>query len=72
MEHKTKLCTLPVGSVTSAMKARRLLAERFIDSSAVRETRRSGGGCSYALEFDCRQYDAVIGILKAAGMNITS
>ena len=70
-EPKPKFCTIPVGSVTRAMRARDVLALAAIpanvvsaDAAAIRR------GCAYAVALSCDRVQAARRILRDAGFSL--
>ena len=70
MGHKITI-TLENGSVTYAMKARKVLAARMIFAEVVRADRKgelNGSGCGYGISVDERDENAAYTILQNAGL----
>ena len=62
--------TITVGSVTYAIKARRLLMRMNIKSKLVKlDTKKSKNGCTHGLEFSTEDFYAAVMGLKNAGIN---
>ena len=59
--------TITVGSVTYAIKARKVLQRMRIHSKLVKtDASRSSGGCTYGIEFNTEDfYNAVMGLRNA-------
>ena len=64
--------TITVGSSTYAIKVRRLLSERNIQSKLVKiDASKTVGGCTHGIEFASADYYAVVMELKKAQINYT-
>lgn len=63
-------CTIPLGSVTYAMKAKRLLNSRAVFAEVIRADSRGTGGCGYGVAVNCRELDSAVSIIKNAGIRI--
>ena len=64
--------TITVGSSTYAIKVRRLLSERNIQSKLVKiDASKTVGGCTHCIEFASADYYAVVMELKKAQINYT-
>ena len=62
--------TITVGSVTYAIKARRLLMRMNIRSKLVKlDATKSANGCTHGLEFATEDFYAVVMGLKNAGID---
>lgn len=62
-------CTVSLGSVTAASRAKQLLAEAAIYSETAKlGDDPLGRGCSYGLEFSCTQLGNVRTVLGNAGI----
>ena len=69
----SRLCTASIGSMTSAMKAQRLLFAAAIHSSVVKLSAASARrGCAYGISFPCAQQSNVRTILERAGVRVKS
>ena len=67
----TSKCTLPIGSVTYAQKAMRILTSRTIYSEIVKlDQNVSKTGCIYGLELSCSMLEDARAALKSAGMKL--
>lgn len=63
-------CILTTGSVTQAMKARRILAEYSIPANTTKiSTSQNKRGCVYGIEFNCTQMTNIRRILGNAGIS---
>ena len=63
---------ITVGSSTYAIKVRRLLSEKNIQSKLVKiDASKTEGGCTHGLEFASADYYAVVMELKKAQINYT-
>ena len=60
--------TLTVGSVTYAIKARRLLLHEGIQARTVKLTDTSGGGCVHGIIIPSSRFFDVVVILKKNGI----
>ena len=68
---QTGECTLAVGSVTQAMKARDALATAAIPSTVMKlDTSSLRRGCVYGIAFSCQQENNVRTVLAAARISI--
>ena len=69
---KKGYCVGATESITSAVKATRVLAKQGIFAEVIAlsagETKR---GCAYGVSFDCDAIDTVRGALKGAGIAVT-
>ena len=64
--------TITVGSSTYAIKVKRLLQEKNIQSKLVKvDVSRTAGGCTHGLEFASSDYYSVVSELKKAEINYT-
>ena len=64
--------TITVGSVTYAMKARRLLSRMGIQSKLVKiDAGKTVSGCTHGLEFASAELYTVVMGLKKEGINFT-
>ena len=62
--------TVTVGSVTYAMKAKRLLSRMNIQSKLVKvDASKTAGGCTHGLEFASADFYTVVMGLKNAGIH---
>ena len=62
--------TITVGSVTYAIKARRLFMRMNIKSKLVKlDAKKSKNGCTHGLEFSTEDFYAAVMGLKNAGIN---
>lgn len=62
-------CVFTTGSVTQAMKAKRILAEHSIPVNTTKiSSKKDRRGCVYGIEFSCAQKGNVAGILSFAGI----
>lgn len=69
----TSKCTLPVGSVTYAQKAMRVLASQAIYSEIVKlDGSNEKRGCIYGLELSCSETENARLALKRAGIKTKS
>ncbi len=70
--HKDRTgCTCIVGSMTTALRAERLLASMAIPTEIVKtDTGMGGRGCAYALSFSCTQQKNVQSILEKNGIRV--
>ena len=66
------LCTVSTGSMTMAIKARRLLMQRNI-TVAVRElaTQSTRRGCIYGIEYPCELSGNILSVLREADIEVT-
>lgn len=60
---------LLIGSISYAIKAKRLLAREGIAANLIKETDHTSG-CSYGLSFDGRDAFRISSVLKSAGIQI--
>jgi len=58
-----------VGSISYAIKAKRLLAKEGISAELIKETDHSSG-CSYGLSYEARDSYRIFAVLSAAGIRI--
>ena len=66
---QTKSCTIPLSSMTYAMKGEELLRSRGIPSRAVRLPKdMTENGCGYGLLLSCGQLSGAKRVLGAAGI----
>jgi len=70
-EGSLPLCTASTGSMTAAIKARRILSAHGFEVkvkklSAAKDSR----GCIYGIEFSCELSGNVLSILQNAGMEV--
>ena len=56
-----------IGSISYAIKAKRLLAKEGIKAELIKETERSTG-CSYGLSYPAREAFRVAAVLSSAGI----
>lgn len=64
-----KLCLLPIGAITQAMRAKEVLARGGIPATVVRnDPAATGFGCAYAVSYPCEQDRAVRRLLRGAGI----
>jgi len=63
-------CIIPLGSVTYAMKAQRLLNAHAIFAEVTRADSHNTNGCGYGVSVNCREIDAAVSILKRSGIRI--
>lgn len=62
--------TITVGSVTYAIKARKILQRMRIHSKLVKtDAARSSGGCTYGIEFKTEDFYNVVMGLRNAGIS---
>ena len=65
------LCTASTGSMTAAIKARRVLSSENID---VKVKKLSGAkenrGCIYGIEFPCELSGNILSLLRRAGVEV--
>lgn len=65
-------CKVIIGSVTESLKAQRLLLKFTIDSSVIKaDSSVSQRGCTYGLEYDCKQGERIKRILYESGINVS-
>lgn len=68
----TTICTATLGSLTYAIKGQKLLSENSISAKIVKldasQTRR---GCSYGIEFDCREQKKVRRLFSTASLPVS-
>ena len=70
-EPKPRSCTLPVGSITKAMRARDVLALAAIPATVVSaDAAAARRGCAYAIAYPCERNHSVRRILKDAGFSL--
>ena len=63
------LCSLPIGSVTVAMKAKRALSSAHIQCEVVKVSRANAAhGCIYGIEYPCELSGNVRHVLSEAGI----
>ena len=63
-------CIFTTGSVTQAMKAKRILAEHSIPVSTTKiSSARDRRGCIYGIEFSCAQNGNISRVLSFAGIS---
>ena len=66
---QTDGCRCPLGSMTQALRAQKLLANAAIRTSIVKNREGEGRrGCSYALSYPCSQERNVYTLLEKAGI----
>ena len=58
--------TIPVGSVTYAQKAKRILMQRGLRARLVKQEATSDGGCSFGVEVSEETYLDALLILRTA------
>ena len=64
-------CSAVIGSMTSAMKAQRLLGRQALQVNVKKISPSTGNrGCVYGIEFDCRLMRDVKITLDNAGINV--
>ncbi|MBR2465654.1 MAG: DUF3343 domain-containing protein [Clostridia bacterium] len=64
-----KTSVFTVGSVTYAIKAKRLLAREGLTSKLVKtDASKSTGGCAYGIEFPTKDLYAAASIMRSAGI----
>lgn len=65
-----KTAVITVGSVTYALKAKKLLAREGLTAKLVKAdpSDKGGSGCTYGLEFPARDFYTVASILRSAGI----
>jgi len=63
-------CIIPLGSVTYAMKAQRLLNARSVFAEVTRADSHNTNGCGYGVSVNCREMDAAVNIIKKSGIRI--
>ena len=64
--------TITVGSVTYAIKVRKLLSRMNVQSKLVKvDASKTVGGCTHGLEFASADYYSVVMELKKAGIKYT-
>lgn len=67
MKNSNGNCFAELGSVTYAMKAQKALAAAAIPSTVIKsESSSSRRGCTYGIQFSCRQEKNVQTVLAAA------
>ena len=65
------ICTVVLGSVTSAMQAQRVLANASIFGTVTKVSSSSDArGCAYGIEFPCSQKDNLRLVLSRADISI--
>ena len=64
-----KKITIIIGSVTYAMKAKRLLSARNIPVQLIKTSQTNAGGCVHGIEINYVDYMDVIGILMESGIS---
>ena len=64
--------TITVGSVTNAMKVKRLLQKKKIQSNVVKlDSSKTQNGCTHGIEFLSRDFYAVVMELRNSGIEYT-
>lgn len=64
-------CTLEIGSMTSALKAQKILGTAAIPATVVKTSESGGGrGCRYGLRFSCSQMANVRMILANENIRV--
>ena len=67
------LCSIPLGSVTIAMKARRILSAAHVQCDVVKTSHASSArGCIYGIEYPCELSGNVKSLLASAGVQTRS
>ena len=64
-----KSCTAVIGSMTVALKGRKVLSSASITSNIVK-LNNTKSGCAYGLEFDYSHYNNVQYILNSHSINV--
>lgn len=66
------VCTAVIGSMTTALKARKALLRASIRSTVVKlDSSVTRKGCAYGIEFDCIQTSNVKYTLDSAGIKVS-
>ncbi|MBO7292939.1 MAG: DUF3343 domain-containing protein [Clostridia bacterium] len=60
--------TIPVGSVTYAQKAKRILVQKGLRARLVKQEATNDGGCSFGVEVAEEAYLDALLILRTAGV----
>lgn len=64
-------CTLLVGSMNRALRARDLLASAALFSKVIKIDRAPSGGCAYGLSLACGSLRQATDMLRRAGIRAT-
>lgn len=64
-------CSAVMGSMTSAMKAQRLLSKHALRSNVIKiSPSTQNKGCIYGIEFDCAQSVRIRNVLQESGIDV--
>ena len=70
MKQSNYSCSLPIGSVTEALKASRALSSASVYAEVIKTDKQKRGGCIYGISFTCAEERKVRSILEARGIRI--
>jgi hypothetical protein len=70
-ESSFPICTVSLGSMTMAIKARRLLSQRGIEVKVKKlGEKNEARGCIYGIEYPCSLSGNILSIIRSSGIEV--